>query len=139
MSPNDSAPFPASGSQRADEVFPPLVLATILREDGITGVQSYVKRLCRYLGERGIAPTLATPFSWGRWLTVPVFGFRLVVQRVSRPASTVWHWHWHKVFLYNALRRRLAEVGGCIVYTQHPFAAHSALRARHGPLQTVVP
>lgn len=138
MNSNDSRPLHASGSRRPDEAFPPLVLATILREDGITGVQSYIKRLCQYLGEHGIAPTLVTPFSWGRALTVPVFGFRLALQRFSRPASTVWYWHWHKVFLYHALRRRLAEVGDCIVFTQDPLAAQAALRARRGAHQRVV-
>ena len=95
---------PADGGRVLDEFSVPLVIATILREDGITGVQSYVKRLRRYLGERGIATTLVTPFSWGRFLTVPVFGFRLALQHFSGPASTVWYRHWHEVFLYNALR-----------------------------------
>jgi glycosyltransferase involved in cell wall biosynthesis len=138
MSANASRSPYASGSARLDEVFPPLVLATILREDGITGVQSYVKRLRLFLENRGIANTLVTPFSWGRPLTVPVFGFRLVLQRFSRPVSTVWYWHWHKVFLYKALRRRLAEIDDCIIYAQDPLAAQAALRAREGPHQRVV-
>jgi glycosyltransferase involved in cell wall biosynthesis len=138
MSANASRSLYASGSPRLDEAFPPLVLATILREDGITGVQSYVKRLRLYLENRGIANTLVTPFSWGRPLTVPVFGIRLVLQRFSRPASTVWYWHWHKVFLYKALRRCLAEIDDCIIYAQDPLAAQAALRARQGPHQRVV-
>jgi glycosyltransferase involved in cell wall biosynthesis len=116
----------------------PLVIATILREDGITGVQSYVKRLRQYLGERDIATTLVTPFSWGRSLTVPVFGVRLALQRFSGPASTVWYRHWHEVFLYNALRQCLADAGDCIVDAQGPLAARAALRARQGTHQRVV-
>ena len=138
MSPNDSEPFHGTGSQRPDEVFPPLVLATILREYGITGVQSYINRLRLYLGERGIDTTLVTPFSWRRPLTVPVFGFRLALQRFSRPASTAWYWRWHEVFLRNALRQRLADVGDCIIYAQDPLAARAALRARQGTHQRVV-
>ena len=124
-------------SDRPDDVFPPLVIASILREDGITGVQSYVKRLRQYLRERGIATTLITPFSWGWPLTIPVFGFRLALKWFG-PASTVWYRHWHGVFLRNALRRRLAEVGDCIVYTQCPLAARAALHARQGTHQRVV-
>jgi glycosyltransferase involved in cell wall biosynthesis len=121
-----------------DETSPPLVIASILREDGITGVQSYINRLRRYLGERDIATTLVTPFSWGRPLTGPVFGLRLALKRFSRPASAVWYRYWHEVFLYNALRRHLAAVGDCIVYAQDPLAARAALRARQGRHQRVV-
>ena len=42
------------------------------------------------------------------------------------------------MFLRNALRRCLAEVGDCVVYAQDPLAARAALRARRGPHQRVV-
>lgn len=82
--------------------------------------------------------TLVTPFSWGRALTVPVFGPRLVLARCSGSASVAWHCHWHEVFLRNALRRRLAEIDDCAIYCQGPFAARAALRARRGPRQRVI-
>jgi glycosyltransferase involved in cell wall biosynthesis len=81
---------------------------------------------------------LLTPFSWGGALTVPVFGPRLVLGRVSRPAGVVWHRHWHEVFLRNAVRQHLTEVGQCVVYAQGPLAARAALRARRGPHQRVI-
>ena len=118
--------------------FLPLVIATILREEGNTGVQTHVRQLRRYLGECGRASTLVTPFSWGRALTVPVFGLRLALERCSGAASVAWYRHWHEVFLYNALRRSLAEVGACVVYAQCPLSARAALRARQGPHQRVV-
>jgi glycosyltransferase involved in cell wall biosynthesis len=138
MSSNDDGRSDAGDGPFRGKALPPLIIATILREDGITGVQSYVRRLRRYLGERGIATTLVTPFSWARPLTVPVFGFRRPLQRVSTSASAVWYRHWHEVFLRKALRRRLAEVGDCIVYAQDPLAARAALRARQGPHQRVI-
>jgi glycosyltransferase involved in cell wall biosynthesis len=117
----------------------PLVIATILRGDGITGVDTHIRQVRRYLEDCGTSSTLVTPFSWGRPLTYPVFGLRpLVVQRFSRPAGVAWYLHWHEVFLRNALRRRLAEVGDCIVYAQDPFSARTALRTRRGPHQRVV-
>ena len=116
----------------------PLIIATILRGDGITGVDTHIRQVRQYLEKRNIGSTLVTPFSWGRLLTYPVFGFRsLVLQRFSRPASVAWYLHWHEVFLRNALRRRLAEVGDCVVYTQDPLAARAALHARRGPHQRV--
>jgi glycosyltransferase involved in cell wall biosynthesis len=117
---------------------PPIVVATILRPDGITGVQSYVKRFRSYLADAGVTTTLVTPFSWGRMLAIPVFGARLVLARLSRPAGTVWYRHWHEAFLYRALRRQLAGLGPCIVYAQGPLAARAALRARTGTHQRVV-
>ena len=115
-----------------------LVIATILREEGSTGVQTHVRQLREYLGECGTLTTLVTPFSWGRPLTYPVFGPRLTLTTFSGPASVFWYRRWHEVFLCNALRRRLAEVDECVVYAQGPVEARAALRARRGPHQRVV-
>ena len=129
------------GSSRADaglpdEPAPPLIIATILREEGSTGVQTHVHQLRQFLAEP--STRLVTPFSWGRMLTLPVFGVRLALERCSGSASVAWYRHWHEVFLRNALRRSLAEVGDCVVYAQCPLAARAALRARRGPHQRVV-
>ena len=135
---NDGGPSGAGGGRLRDQASVPLVIATILREEGITGVQTHVRQLRRYLAESGTAAMLVTPFSWGRMLTVPVFGLRLVLARCSGSASVVWYRYWHEVFLRNALRRCLAGAGGCVVYAQGPLAARAALRARRGPHQRVV-
>ena len=139
MTYNDDGPSRLSGGQLKGEAAEPLIIATILRVTGPTGVDTHVRQLRRYLDECGTASTLVTPFSWGRLLTYPVFGFRsLVLKRFSRPAAVAWYLHWHEVFLRNALRRRLAEVGDCVVYTQDVLAARAALSARRGPHQRVI-
>jgi glycosyltransferase involved in cell wall biosynthesis len=115
-----------------------LVIATILREEGITGVHTHFQQLCRYLEESDKTATIVTPFSWSRTLAVPVFGPRLVLERCSGTANVAWYRHWHEVFLQKALRSRLAEVGDCVVYAQCPLSARAALRARRGPHQRVV-
>ena len=128
-----------SGSTRLfDQPSLPLVIATILGEEGITGVHTHVRQLRQYLENCGMNATLLTPFSWGRTLTVPVFGLRLVLERCSRSAGVVWFRHWHEVFLYNALRKCLAKNGDCVIYAQGPSEARVALRARRGPHQRVV-
>jgi glycosyltransferase involved in cell wall biosynthesis len=116
----------------------PLVIATILREEGITGVHTHFQQLCRYLEESDRTAAVVTPFSWSRTLAVPVFGPRLVLQRCSGSADVAWYRHWHGVFLQKALRTRLAEVGDCVVYAQCPLAARAALRVRRGPHQRVI-
>src|SRR5215469_1759187 len=129
----------SSGGRFPDEASLPIVIATILRGDGITGVDTHIRQLRGYLAENGTGSTLVTPFSWGRALAVPVFGLRrLVLERCWGPANVVWYRHWHEVFLRNALRRCLAEVGDCVVYAQDPLAARAVLRVRRGPHQRVV-
>lgn len=120
------------------EATPPLVIATILREHGNTGVQTHVRQLVRYLAEHRTEPALVTPFSRARTLAAPVFGVRLPLERVSGSASVVWYRHWHEVFLRNALRRHLGGLGEAVIYAQEPLAAQAALRARRGPSQRVV-
>ena len=122
-----TAAFPAPG----DSEHPP--------GDGVTGVDTHIRQVRRYLDECGQANTLITPFSWGRLLTYPVFGLRpLVLQRISPSASVAWYLYGHEVFVRNALRRHLAHASDCVVYAQDPFSARAALWARRGPHQRVV-
>jgi glycosyltransferase involved in cell wall biosynthesis len=128
---------PAGGRLPAETSLP-LVIATILRGDGVTGVDTHIRQLRRYLGKCGAVSTLVTPFSWGRPLTYPVFGFRRALDRCSPAAGVAWYLHWHEFFLRNALRRQLADGSDCVVYAQDPLAARAALRVRRGPHQRVV-
>jgi glycosyltransferase involved in cell wall biosynthesis len=114
------------------------MIATILRHEGTTGVHTHVRELCRYLEQSGVSPTVITPFSWSRALTVPFFGPRLAIERLSGAASVAWYRHWHEVFLRNALKPHLSGVGSAIIYAQSPEAAQAALQARRSPHQRVV-
>ena len=101
-------------------------------------MHTHVRQLRRYLGKTGTPVPLLTPFSWGGPLIAPVFGVRVLLDRVSGPASVWWYRHWHEVFLRNALRRHLADAGECVIYAQGPLDARGALRARRGPHQRVI-
>src|SRR5215510_2989596 len=138
MTDNHSAPSRSGGGRLLDKASLPLVIATMHREEGITGVHTHVRQLRQYLEGRGMSATLLTPFSWGGPLTVPVFGPRLILARFSGPASVVWHRYWHELFLRNALRQHLAKINDCVIYAQGPLAARAALRARRGPHQRVI-
>jgi glycosyltransferase involved in cell wall biosynthesis len=116
----------------------PLIVATILREEGNTGVHTHFRQLRRYLDGLDTASEVITPFSWGRALRVPVFGARLALERPAPAASVVWYRHWHEAFLRQALRQRLARLGECVVYAQCPLSARAAIQARQGPHQRVV-
>lgn len=116
----------------------PVVIASMMREHGETGVQTHVRAVRDWLARAGRPVRLVTPFSAPRWQVYPVFGARRLIDRVHKPSSVWWYRHWHAVFLRRALRRLLADGAACVVYAQCPLAADAALRARSGPQQRVV-
>jgi glycosyltransferase involved in cell wall biosynthesis len=135
----DSRPTGSADGVLVDERPLPLVVATILREEGVTGVHTHMRQLRQYLTVRDMATTLVTSHSWGRMLSVPIFALRpLILERYHGPASVVWYRYWHEVFLHRALRRCLARRGACVIYAQDPLAARAALRARQGRHQRVI-
>ncbi len=115
-----------------------MLIASMLRPWGASGVQTHAQQLRHYLEANGTAVTLVTPFSWARLLTYPVFGLRLILTRCSASAGVAWYRHWHEVFLRNALRRRLAGTGDCVVYAQGPLEARAALRVTRGSNRRVI-
>jgi glycosyltransferase involved in cell wall biosynthesis len=127
-----------AGTPTGSAVRVPLVIATILREQGITGVHTHVRQLIGHLERHESLPSLVTPFSWGGPLIAPVFGVRFLLERFSGTANMWWYRHWHERFLQRALTRVLAEIDECVVYAQCPVAARAAMRARRGPHQRVV-
>jgi glycosyltransferase involved in cell wall biosynthesis len=133
---DDTSQGPASGGGAYTAA--PLVIATTLRETGITGVHTHFRQLKRYLEANGALPLLVTPFSWGRPVIAPVFGVRFLLQPLSGAANYWWYRHWHEAFLHRALARTLRDLDECVVYAQCPLSARAALRARRGPHQRVV-
>ena len=130
--------IPDEVSDAAVQSKPSLVIASIHREEGITGVHTHIRQFRQYLAKADVAAPLVTSFSWKRSLTYPVFGLRKAIRPCSKAASVLWFRHWHEVFLYHALRRQLAKLNECVIYAHEPLAAHAALRARRGPGQRVV-
>jgi glycosyltransferase involved in cell wall biosynthesis len=116
----------------------PLIIATILREEGNTGVQTHVRQLRQYLLRDGTRVPVVTPFSRNAQVASAVFAARPALSRLSGPAGVVWYRHWHELFLRQALRHWLTDAGPCTVYAQEPVAARAALSARRGPHQRVV-
>ena len=122
----------------------PLVIATIARERGITGVHTHVRQLRSHLARTGDPADLVTPHSWAagspaRTLVLaPLFGARVLLERVWGPGNVWWYRTSHELVLRRALRRRLAQEEACTVYAQCPVSARAALAARKGPHQRVV-
>lgn len=118
----------------------PILIATLAREEGITGVHTHVRQLRAFLPSAEVV----TPHSWAarsplrRVVLAALFGARLVLERVLGPAHVWWYRTSHGWFLCRELRHRLRDLGPCVVYAQCPPSAHAAMRARSGPEQRVV-
>lgn len=115
-----------------------IVIATIMRPEGDTGVQTHCSTYVTYLREVSSQCELITPYSAPLWQVYPVFGFRKLVNFINGEASVWWYRYWHAVFLCMALRRILAPGEPCVAYAQCPLSADAALRARVSSQQRVV-
>jgi glycosyltransferase involved in cell wall biosynthesis len=115
-----------------------ILIASVMRPEGETGIQTHFKTFLAALIRGGRSCALMTPYLARRWKIYPLFGLRWLVDPLSRPASVWWYRHWHAHFLEQVLRRRLRNGEPAIVYAQCPMAARAALRARVSPLQRVV-
>lgn len=108
-----------------------LVIATINRPRGDTGVHTHTRTLAEGIAHAGFPCTVCSPFHAGpMWL--PVFAVRpLLLRPVNKTWSTLWHRRWHgaalRVELIRQLRRRDRDVA---VVAQCPVSAHAAMEAR---------
>lgn len=108
-----------------------VVITTLLRAEGGTGVQTHLQALVAHLRGQGRSVTVVTPFSARSPLVRPVFALRLPLRRLSRSMSVRWYRHWHAHYLRSALRRHLREeASGRVVYAQDPISADVALTVR---------
>lgn len=115
-----------------------IVIATLMRPEGETGVQTHFRSYMAYLRESGRQCDLVTPFCAPLWLVYPVFGLRKLIRLLDGEAGVWWYRHWHAYFLRLALKRRLQGDTDCVIYAQCPLSADSALRARVSEKQRVV-
>jgi glycosyltransferase involved in cell wall biosynthesis len=116
----------------------PILIATLMRPAGETGVQTHFRALAEFLRRQGRPSELVTPFSEPSWQVVPIFGVRRLVDPLNKTSSVWWYRHWHRKFLERALRRRLANGQPCVIYAQCPLSVKAALTARSSPKQRVV-
>jgi glycosyltransferase involved in cell wall biosynthesis len=130
--------FPAENAHGSVSGAPPLVITSILRHEGSTGVHTHVKELEAFLDEAGTPSTTVTPFSRTPLLSAPIFAVRLLLERLNGSGSVAWYRYFHERFLRRALRKSLESLDEAIIYAQGPVEAHAALLARKGPQQRVI-
>lgn len=133
--PHDSGLAPAREATQALAAAPPgrtpVVLATINRPKGTTGVHTHTRALSEGLSAAGVPCEVVSTFSGGRRWT-PVFAIRpLLLSRIDRTLATLWHRRWHGTALAQALGRRLSgQAGPLHIVAQCPVSARAALDVR---------
>jgi glycosyltransferase involved in cell wall biosynthesis len=108
-----------------------IAIATIMRPEGPTGVQTNVNRLKAGLEAKGHDVFLLTPFSFLPWLASLFYAVRpLLLRGALRHCGVFWYRYWHYQFLRLALRRLVRTTNVEVVSAQCPLSAHAALQVR---------
>lgn len=120
----------ASGSLAAKPEVRSIVIATINRPEGDTGVHTHTRMLAAGLSAAGVRCEVVSAFSAGaQWRAV--FAVRpLLLKRISGTASTLWHRKWHMAALRAALLRHAAAQRPDVIIAQCPVSARAALDVR---------
>jgi glycosyltransferase involved in cell wall biosynthesis len=117
---------------------PRLVIATVLRGNTATGVDTHAREIRDYISSRGGESEMVTSFSFMPLLAAPFYAPGRLIERWM-PAAGVWWYRWSRqLFLHLALRRQLRHRSDTVVYAQCPVSAQAALRARRTRAQKVV-
>lgn len=117
---------------------PKILIATIQRLQGETGLETFVGHFDRFLTEGGHPPTVVTPLSGASPLALAVLASRRLIDPLSGSLSVWWFRHFREALLRAALARLLEGGKPCVIYAMCPVSAQAAMRARRDPRQKVV-
>ncbi len=107
-----------------------VILASINRPEGDTGVHTHGRMLAEGLRDAGVSCDVISAFGGSaKWLAV--FAVRpLFLQRINKTWATLWHRKYHAAALRENLRRRLSECGADAIVAQCPVSASVAMDVR---------
>ena len=115
-----------------------IIIATIMRPEGESGIQTHIQQFARYLRSQALRFVIVTPYSSPKPLVYPTFAVRKLLTPTNSAASVWWYRHWHQTFLKQALARRLADGFPRVIYAQCALSALAAISARVNSSQRVV-
>ncbi|GAA2789503.1 glycosyltransferase family 4 protein [Kribbella solani] len=109
---------------------PEIVIATLMRPEGGSGLQAHVRTFREHLQAIDEPVSVVSPFMARSPFVLPVFAARLGIRPFSRPAAVWWHQYWHARYLRSALAAQLKDRPDAVVYAQCPISAGVALQVR---------
>ena len=122
------APMP--GTPAAHAAGDRVIIATLNRLEGVTGVHAHTRILSDGLRKAGIGCDVVTTFS-GSPLWTPIFALRpLLLKRFFPTAATLWYRHWHTAALRANLRRAMRDGSVRQIIAQCPPSARAAMDVR---------
>lgn len=107
-----------------------VIIATVERPDGDTGIHVHTRTLTDGLKRAGAQVELANPFSAGAiWL--PLFAMRkLGLKQMNPNWGLRWYRHWHFAAVRQSLTRHAMRQPIDVVVAQCPLSARAALEVR---------
>ncbi len=116
----------------------PIIIASLMRDVGQTGVQTHVRTFRDALQAQGDWPELVTPYSRPMWEGGSAYVAKRIVHMLSPAAAVRWYRHANEHLLATALRKILRRYPRCVIYAQCPVSARAALLSRSASSQSVV-
>lgn len=108
---------------------PRVIVATIERPQGDTGIHAHTNALLDGLKRAGIETELANPFSAGtKWMAM--FALRKLIKPINTTWGLRWYRHWHGAALRESLMRLMLRGSADVVISQCPVSATAALDVR---------
>jgi glycosyltransferase involved in cell wall biosynthesis len=106
-----------------------IIIASLMRLQGTTGVQAHMREFLRYLQSAGQSHAVATPFYLLSW---PLLALLIVSRHVLAwrwaPAAVWLYRQGHAALLWVHLGWLMSRHPDCVVYAQCPLSARVALR-----------
>lgn len=121
-----------------DDRLPRVLIATLLKGDGATGVETHSREVSDYLTQLGMECETVTSFSFLPFLAAVMFAPRRLLAPILPAASVAWYRWSHRLFLQMSLKHRMRGGSPAVIYAQCPVAADAALRARRGDNHKIV-
>ena len=121
-------------------VQPPILVVSLLREQGDTGVQTHFCTFARFLAEEGRQVEIVTPYGRDAWFFYPLYAMRFPLQKLDASLGVWWYRLSRRWALSWRLWLRLRHGRAAVVYAQCPVsgAAGLAARAHAGQAVTMV-
>lgn len=116
----------------------PVIIASLMRPEGTTGLQTHMREFEHFLKTRNLPYEMATPFYSAAAPLLHVFvALRWLLEVVWRPAAVWLYRAGHAFLLRLRLRALMRRHPRCVVYAQCPLSAAVALECVRSASQTV--